>query len=82
MKSQKSTKDFLQQIEAATRNPLGWALLPSTPERPAVRVTVLCANGDHEVWVRHRGTGGPNIELVPRATLTHFVAYEPKGGKT
>lgn len=75
MRSRQSTKDFLTQIEAASRNPMGWAILPGTRVRAAVRVTVLCTEGADRVWVRHRGDG-VNLELVDRAALTSFVAYE------
>ena len=75
-----STKDFLDRIAAATRAPLGWAILPGTSSRAAIRVTVLCADGEHWVWIRHH-TGGADIELIPRATLTHFVAHELEDGR-
>lgn len=78
MRPNQSTRNFLALIDAATRNPMGWAILPGTDRRPAVRVTVLCEEGADQVWVRHRGAG-VNLELVPSTELIHFITYEQEG---
>lgn len=77
--SEMSTKDFRIHIVAASAKPLGWAVLPGTQDRAAARVTVLCADDEDTVWVRHPGYSGPGLELVARAELTCFVAHKPKG---
>lgn len=72
-----SRKDFNEHIRVARERPLGWAVLPGTSQRAAVRVTVVCADGDDRVWVQFRASNGVGLELVPRAALLHYVAYEP-----
>lgn len=79
--SQMSTKDFREHIVAATAKPLGWAVLPGTSTQAAARVTVLCHDDELTVWVRHPSHNGANLELVPRATLTCFVAHTPPKGR-
>lgn len=79
MRPTQSAKDFSERIAAAKRSPLGWAVLPGTENRPAVRITVLCMEGEHDVWVQFRTNGGADIEVVPFSVLTLFVANGSKG---
>lgn len=78
MKPKESSQDFSDRIAAARRNPLGWAVLPSTATRAAVRVTVLFTDGGDGFWVSYPGSGA-NVDLVPRTGVTHFVAHEKAG---
>lgn len=39
-----------------------------------MRITVLCMESEHEVWVQFRTYNGPDIELVPFSALALFVA--------
>lgn len=75
-----SDKDFRERVEAARRNPMGWAVLPSTPTRAAVRVTVLFEEGGYGFWISYPGNG-VNVDFVPRNGVTHFVAHQQKGGR-
>lgn len=78
MKTRQSTKDFLARVERATRAPMGWAILPGTAHRAAIRVTVLFEDGPGTVWVRYPSKGqAVDIEAVDRSVLLNFVPHKP-----
>lgn len=79
MRTRESIKDFLGKVEAAERAPLGWAIMPGTEHRAAVRVTVLFEHDAERVWIRYPSKGqAVDIDMVERSALLNFVPFKPK----
>lgn len=80
MRTRESIKDFLGRIAASEREPLGWAVMPGTEHRAAIRVTVLFEDVPGTVWIRYPSRGqAVDIEAVDRSVLLNFVAHEKAG---